>query len=116
MDLESETDGNSSQLEVHRQRCQQCGSIDVRNVIAREPGRAQMVYVICSECHELVARYRLSGYYHHGKGLESYLRSMGSDASDSARGHLQEFGKIKEESLEGAQRVLEQLEDEGKSV
>ena len=103
-------------MEVHRQTCQSCGSMDVRNVIVREPGRAQMVYVICAECHELVARYRLSSYYHHGKGLESYLKSMGTDASDSARSHLDEFRTTKEEALEGYEAAVRQLKDEGKEV
>ena len=103
-------------MEVHRQTCQACGSLDLRNILAREQGRAQMVYVRCAKCGELVARYRLRDYYHHGKGVESFLSSMGSDASDSARGHLDTFERAQREALEGYRKALEQLEEDGKEI
>ena len=103
-------------MEVHRQTCQSCGSTDVRNIIARQEGQAQMVYVRCSNCMEFVARYRLRDYYHHGKDVDSYLRSMGAEASDSARKHLDEFKKAREESLAGFEQALEQLREDGKAV
>ena len=103
-------------MEVHPQTCQACGSIDLRNIIARQQGRAQMVYVRCAACGELVARYRLSDYYHHGKGIESFLDSVGSDASDSGRDHLGAFRRLQEEALEGYHEVLEQLEKNGKVI
>ena len=103
-------------MEVHRQTCQACGSTEVHNIIAREEGRAQMIYVRCGGCGELVARYRLLDYYHHGKGLDSYLRSMGADASDSARHHLDEVGKAREEALNGYSQALAQLKEDGKTI
>ena len=45
-------------MEVHRQRCQSCGSRDMRNVLVRQPNEPQTVFVRCVECGELVARYR----------------------------------------------------------
>ncbi len=103
-------------MEVHRQTCQSCGSHDVRNILVREPGRAQMVFVRCARCHELVARYRLRDYYHHKKGVESYLRSLGSGATESGRSQLAEFDSVQKEALEGYQRALEALERAGKEV
>lgn len=103
-------------MEVHRQTCQSCGSKDVRNILVREPGRAQMVFVRCSNCHSLVARYRLSDYYHHGKGIESYLRSKGGGFGDSGRRELKQFGEIQEEAEEGYRKALESLEEEGKEI
>ena len=70
----------------------------------------------CGKCGELVARYRLSDYYHHGKGLESFLKSVGADASDSGRRHLDAFQEAKEQSLKGYRQVLEHLEEEGKEI
>jgi len=99
-------------MEVIHQKCQECGSIDLGNILVRERGRATMVFVRCAKCGELVARYRLRDYYHHGKGIESYLRSMGSSASDSAREHLEEFQRAKEETEVAYQQALELLKEQ----
>ena len=103
-------------MEVHRQTCQACGSINIRNILARERGRAQMVYVRCAECSELVARYRLRDYYHHGKSAESFYRSMGAGDSESARDQLEEFSRMKEEAIAGYERALEILQEAEKEV
>ena len=103
-------------MEVRRQTCQNCGSTDVRNILVREEGHAQMVFVRCSKCGELVARYRLRDYYHHGKGAESFLRSAGSQASESGREQLKEFEQIQDEALAGYEQALEQLRNEGKEI
>ena len=76
-------------------------------MLAREPGRAQMVYVHCAKCGALVARYRLRDYYHHGKGIESFLRSAGAVHGDSARDLLAEYEKIKGETLQGFEQAKE---------
>ncbi len=103
-------------MEVHRQTCQDCGSIDVRNILVREEGRAQMVFVRCAKCGDLVARYRLRDYYHHGKDVESFLRSHGAEASDSGRSHLDEFGRIQDEAQEGYEQALNYLREKGKEI
>ena len=90
--------------------------MDVRNIIAREEGRAQMIFVRCSKCGELVARYRLQDYYHQGKSFDSFLRSQGSQASDSGRQQLSDFSQIQREALQGYRQVLEQLREEGKEI
>ncbi|WP_245792226.1 hypothetical protein [Teredinibacter waterburyi] len=40
-----------------------------------------MVYIQCRDCEQLVARYVLAkgGYFHAGKGFESFLRSVERD-------------------------------------
>lgn len=65
-------------MELHLQQCQSCGSRNLRNILVREPGENDKVYVQCRDCDALVASYTLSpmGYYHHGKGYESFLRSL----------------------------------------
>ncbi len=65
-------------MEVHRQTCQKCGSRKLKNILAREPGEPDRVFVQCHDCNELVARYIIGqgGYYHYGKGFESYIRGL----------------------------------------
>lgn len=73
-------------MDVRLQACQNCGSSKTRNILVREPDKRDQVFVQCAECEELVSRYALdeNGYYHHGKGFESYMRHQkraGSTAS-----------------------------------
>lgn len=96
-------------MELHRQTCQACGSREHQNLLCREPGHADVVYVRCARCGELVARYALSGYYHHGKGVESYLRSVQGPV-ESGRRILEEFEAARHEALEGFARALHELE------
>ncbi|MGL1957093.1 MAG: hypothetical protein OCD00_07240 [Colwellia sp.] len=65
--------------EIHIQKCQHCQSRDLRNILVRD--EEQSVYVQCRDCGSLVARYTLSkgGYFHSGKGFESFLRSVERD-------------------------------------
>lgn len=62
-------------MEVHRQTCQSCGRRDLHNYILRQPGNRQVVLASCRHCGQLVARYELSGYYHHEKGFDEWLRT-----------------------------------------
>lgn len=103
-------------MEIHRQQCQLCGSRDVRNILVREPEAPMTIYVRCLGCGTLVARYRLSEYYHHGKGVESFLQSLGSSAGESGRDYLAQFHRIQEEAARGYTEVLRKLEDQGKDV
>lgn len=103
-------------MEVHRQRCQACRSIDLRNILVREVGRPQVVFVRCAQCGELVARYELSAYYHHGKDLESYLRSQGAASAESGRRMLDEFKRAQTEATEGYETVLTKLTELEKPV
>ncbi|HMQ47906.1 MAG TPA: hypothetical protein PKA00_10795 [Saprospiraceae bacterium] len=65
-------------MEIHTQQCQFCSSKELKNILVRQPGEADKVYVECNHCGQFVASYVLAplGYYHHGKGYESFLRSV----------------------------------------
>lgn len=85
-------------MELHVQQCQKCFSRDVRNVLVRE-GR-DLVYVQCAACESLVARYIISssGYFHIGKGYESFLRSHERDGmSLQTRDMADEFKQTEKE-------------------
>ncbi|MEM9364372.1 MAG: hypothetical protein AAGD07_00145 [Planctomycetota bacterium] len=101
-------------MEVHRQRCQTCGSMEVRNILVRDS--VQSVYVRCAACGELVARYELKDYYHHGKGIESYLRAHGAKSGDSGRTWLRDFNASQKKAEEGYQAALEELKRRQKEI
>lgn len=65
-------------MELHTQKCQNCQSINMKNILYRQAGKADKVYVQCQDCGEFVASYVIAprGYYHHGKGYESFLRGI----------------------------------------
>jgi RNase P subunit RPR2 len=102
-------------MDVKRQTCQACQSIDVRNIIVRD-GREQVIYVRCAKCKQLVARYQLNDYYHHGKGIESYLRARGATGGDSGRAWLDAFKKSQEKAVSGYEEALTALESAHKAV
>lgn len=87
----------------------------MRNLLVRVPSKPQAVFVRCAECNEFVARYKLSDYYHHGKGAESYMRSHGSGAADSGRRILKEFSKVVGDAEKEFAEVMEQFKKEGKA-
>ncbi len=103
-------------MEVHRQRCQNCGSLDQRNLILRAEGRPITVFVRCTQCGSLVARYQLSDYYHHGKSYESWLRGrfLGR-AEESGRDLRHSFEETQEEAVAELEEVLAELERLGKT-
>jgi hypothetical protein len=103
-------------METHRQQCQACQSFNVRNILVRETGRPPAVYVRCIACGELVARYELSSYYHHGKDIDSWLRSRGPVSVESGRDTLAEFEAIRKQAVEGYEQVLARLDEQDKPV
>lgn len=78
-------------MELHVQKCQQCGSRNLRNILVRE--ESQKVYVQCRDCESLVARYILApgGYYHEGKEFESFLRSLERDSGSTSGKDVQQL-------------------------
>ena len=102
-------------MEVHRQTCQACGSRTMNNIVVRPAGRPNAIYVRCARCHALVAMYELNRYYHHGKGVESYLRSLGGHVAESGRNTLEEFRQLEDEARAQYPRVLDALEAQGKT-
>ena len=103
-------------MEVHRQQCQACKGRELRNILVRTSSEPHTVYVRCANCGELVARYRLREYYHHHKGVESYLRSAEHLHGESGRHFLDEFERIRRESLEGYAEALEELRRANKPI
>ena len=103
-------------MDVHRQQCQACGSRDVRNILVREEGQAMRVYVRCGGCQALVAQYTLRSYYHHGKGVESFLKSAGPGSEESGRHLLDTFQKARDQAVEGYERALKELQTRGKDL
>ena len=97
-------------MEIHIQKCQNCGSRNVRNVLVRD--HQQKVFVQCRDCDHLVARYVLttSGYFHAGKGFESFLRSVERDGGFSSGRDLQTwFEELEVETLEEFEQVKEKI-------
>jgi hypothetical protein len=86
-------------MEVHRQTCQKCGCIEMVNILGRAVGESDKVYVQCNNCKELVARYIIAqgGYYHHGRGFESYLQSLNRGGFYESTKDMQvDFEQLKE--------------------
>jgi len=104
-------------MEIHRQTCQNCGSRELKNIIVRDFESSEKVFVRCHQCKQLVARYIIAnrGYYHHGKGFESYLRGLNRGGTFmSGKGMKSEFEKISHQTQEEYQEILRQLEKEEK--
>lgn len=99
-------------MEVHIQKCQECQSTDVCNMLVSEPGRPQTIYAKCTSCGQLVARFLLSDYYHHGKGIESWLRSLGPAAFESGRDFHDEFSRVQTAALAGFEAACRRLEEQ----
>ena len=102
-------------MQVHRQRCQSCNSIGLRNLLVRKPGKNQIVLVVCANCRKLVARYELSSYYHHGKGIDSWLRSF-DPITESARDLGEAFESAQETAVSELDEALAVLKTEGKEI
>jgi len=106
-------------MDVHRQTCQNCGSRNLKNLLVRDPGESDKVFVQCHDCKELVARYIVShdGYYHHGKGFESYIRGLtrGSGELMSGKNIKKEFETAKNKCLGIFDNVLQWLIDHNKT-
>ena len=96
-------------MNIHRQTCQGCGSHTVRNLLVREEGNDDEVYVQCDGCQKLVARYVIApqGYYHHGKDFESYLRGLKRGGQfDSGKNMRDLCDQVREECIEKFREVL----------
>lgn len=102
-------------MEVHRQQCQACGSREMRNILVRAAGNPQVVLVSCASCAELVGRYELASYYHHGRGFESWLRHL-DIPTESALDLAETFESARADALDEYAAALEQLEGEEKEV
>lgn len=52
----------------------------------------------------------VSEYYHHGKGIESWLRSVGSATAESGRDFHGEFERVQRDALQDFEAAVHQLE------
>ncbi len=99
-------------MELHMQQCQRCGNRTMRNIVVRQPGEYDKVYAQCTACEAFVASYLISplGYYHDGKGYESFLRSIQrSGEFMSGRNMRQVYNNRVEKEQSQFQRVVQKL-------
>lgn len=104
-------------MEVHRQACQNCGSRELRNILVREDGERDRVYVQCRTCRAFVARYVIApqGYYHHDRGFQSWLRGLfRSGVFESGKAVHEQFETQSEKAMEEFRRVTARLTELGK--
>ncbi len=97
-------------MELHIQQCQRCGCRDLRNILVREPGENDAVYVQCTQCDSFVASYLISpmGYYHDEKGYESFLRSLQRSGEYMSGRNL---GQLYEHRVERERKKFSQVID-----
>ncbi len=89
----------------------------MRLTLAREEGETDKVFVKCADCNEFVARYTIAqrGYYHHGKGFDSYLRGINrGGVYESARELTGGFDEISEKAKKEFDEIEEELKRQGK--
>lgn len=96
-------------MEIRNQTCLFCHAKTFENIIVREAGRTQAVYVRCAECGEFVARYILKDYYHHGRTLDSLLQSTGQ-TMESGREMLTEMKEREETAVAQFAKIIEDME------
>ncbi|WP_239923483.1 hypothetical protein [Agaribacterium haliotis] len=99
-------------MEIHIQKCQQCKSRNLRNILVRD--EKQKVFVQCRDCDALVARYILTpgGYFHAGKGFESFLRSIERDGGlTSARNVDEQFHQAEDGTVEEFAELQQPLKE-----
>ena len=101
-------------MEIHIQRCQNCQSTTLKNILYREAGEPDRVFVQCLDCDHFVASYIIAplGYYHHGKGYESFLRGVyrsGEFMSGRKIKHL--FLERRDGEIEAFKKVLKKVEE-----
>lgn len=102
-------------MEAHRQTCQSCGGRDMRNIIVRAEGQRQVVLVRCIGCQQLVARYELASYYHHGKSYEAHLRNV-AVATESAIELRDAYARAQAQAPRELEEAVAFLEARGKQV
>ena len=99
-------------MEIRIQKCQVCRSTNLRNIIARESGEPDRIYAQCNDCGAFVASYVIApmGYYHHGKGYESFLRGVNRSGGFMSGRKIKEiFIKRKQDEKLAFEEVLENL-------
>lgn len=101
-------------VEIHIQQCQTCESDKLKNILYRQAGKADKVYVQCHDCGAFVASYAIEprGYYHHGKGYESFLRGISRGGEFMSGSRIKRLYKEhKEQEIQTFEKVLALLEE-----
>ncbi|GAB5554979.1 MAG: hypothetical protein Sapg2KO_45700 [Saprospiraceae bacterium] len=104
-------------VELHIQKCQACESTKLKNILYRQTGRADKVYVQCQDCGAFVASYAIAprGYYHHGKGYESFIRGISRGGEYMSGSRIKRlFIEHKEREIQTFEKVLELLKERDK--
>lgn len=99
-------------VELHIQKCQACESDKLKNILYRQTGNADKVYVQCHDCGAFVASYEIAprGYYHHGKGYESFIRGISRGGEYMSGSRIKRlFTEHKEREIQNFEQVLELL-------
>lgn len=90
----------------------------MKNILYRQTGKSDKVYVQCQNCGEFVASYAIAprGYYHHGKGYESFLRGISRGGEFMSGTRVQRlFTEHKEKEIQTFEKVLKLLKDKEES-
>lgn len=101
-------------MELHTQQCQNCQSDKLKNILYRKSGKADKVYVQCQDCGSFVASYSIAprGYYHHGRGYESFLRGIARGGEFMSGSRVKRlYVEHKEREVENFKKVLELLKE-----
>ncbi|MDA7907924.1 hypothetical protein N9C66_00450 [Akkermansiaceae bacterium] len=101
-------------MEIRHQTCLSCHSQELENIIVRDAGRTQSIFVRCAKCHEFVARYILKEYYHHGRTLDSLLQSTGQSV-ESGREMLHQFKEREGTAKAQFEKMIQNLQDSQQS-
>lgn len=102
-------------MEVLIQKCQNCQSENLKNILYRESGEPDRVFVECQDCKIFVASYVIAplGYFHNGKGFESFLRGVNrSGEFMSGRRVKKLFEERKDNEVKAFNEVKEKLNNQ----
>lgn len=99
-------------MEIRHQTCLACHATTLENIIVRDAGKTESIYVRCTNCQEFVARYILKDYYHHGRTLDSLLQTTASNSADSGREILSTIKEREETAVAQFAKVLDALDEE----
>ncbi len=101
-------------MDVLLQKCQNCQSEKLKNILYREAGEPDRVFVECHDCKTFVASYVIAplGYFHNGKGFESFLRGVNrSGGFMSGRRVKRLFAERKDMEIKAFKEVKEKLKE-----
>ncbi len=107
-------DCRSKKETARTERCEHCGSTEMKNKMYFCKGKNIKVYVECAKCGKFVTRYTLSGYTSN-KTYESLLRKLRFQRINSGKRTfitVQTFGKQVEEEFERVRELIRTDEDD----